>query len=207
MRQIFYMALIVLLGGVLAGCATPVIDSALSREQALAGTMAPDDVQRQLVLLEVQYYAFDGALHQGQLVVHRDAQEDVEQVFRAIRATRFPVAKCVPIVHYNWSDDASMADNNTSGFNYRMIAGTTRLSNHSFGRAIDINPVQNPAVYADGTTAPAGAVYDPQASGTLAREGEVVQEFLRRGWRWGGAYTSFKDYQHFELLQDADSGP
>jgi len=183
---------------VLAGCHTPIIDSQLTRAQSLAGTKAPAQVRETMVLLEVLYYSFDGQLHQGQIVVHRDVQEDVQLLFRLIRQERFLIAKCIPVVHYAWSDNASMADNNTSGFNYRTIAATNCLSNHSFGRAIDINPVQNPALYANGSSAPPGATYDPEAGGTLAAQGAIVKEFARLGWRWGGDFTSFKDYQHFE---------
>ena len=183
---------------VLAGCHSPIIDSHLTREQSLEGTKAPEDVREKMVLLDVLYYSFDRKLHQGQLVVHRDAQEDVQRIFRVILQERFPIDKCVPVVHYAWSDDASMADNNTSGFNYRTIAATNCLSNHSFGRAIDINPVQNPALYADGSCAPQRATYNPEIRGTLAAPCAVVTAFTRLGWRWGGDYTSFKDYQHFE---------
>lgn len=175
-----------------------IIDSCLSREEALAGTTAPAEVLNELVLLDVQYLSFDGRLHQGQLVVHKDVEKDLREIFAFMLDIKFPVHKAVPIVKYNWSDEDSMADNNTSAFCYRFIAGTTRLSRHATGRAVDINPFQNPIVYGDGRILPAGAQYDPQKPGTFHRENPVVQEFIKRGWRWGGDFQSFKDYHHFE---------
>jgi peptidoglycan LD-endopeptidase CwlK len=96
-----------------------------------------------------------------------------------------------------------MMANNTSGFNYRMIAGTERLSNHARGRAIDINPLLNPCIRGD-FVQPAGAAYDPSRPGTLTTDSPVTQFLKARGWIWGGDWASgrdgkpLKDYQHFE---------
>ena len=99
---------------------------------------------------------------------------------------------------YGWQDHESMAANNTSGFNFRVIEGTTKLSLHSFGRALDINPVQNPVIYPHGLIAPEGAVYNPQKKGAFTAANPIVQEFLKRGWHWGGNFEQPKDYHHFE---------
>jgi len=106
--------------------------------------------------------------------------------------------KVIPITTYRWEDGDSMADNNSSGFNFRVIEGTNKLSLHSFGRAVDINPVQNPVIYPNGPIAPAGAVYRPQSKGTFTAGDPNVQEFIRRGWHWGGNFEQPKDYHHFE---------
>lgn len=177
-----------------------IVDSRYSFQAAIADTAAPPAITGELCLLDVRYYSFDGRLHQGQLLVHKRLQEDLSDIFAIIRASRFPVAKVVPIVHYGWSDEASMEDNNTAAFNYRLVAGTTRLSRHATGQAIDINPGQNPVIYADGVSLPTGAVYAPQAKGTLVRDSLIGQEFLSRGWQWGGDFQGLKDYQHFEKL-------
>lgn len=177
-----------------------IVDSQLSFPAAIAGTAAPRTVIRGLCLLDVRYVSFDGRLHQGQLVVHRHLQEEVAGIFAVIRAIGFPVARVVPIVQYRWSDEASMADNNTSAFNYRRVAGATRLSRHATGQAIDINPGQNPVIYADGVSLPPGAVYNPQAPGTLSPDCPTLQEFLSRGWQWGGYFKSPKDYHHLEKI-------
>ncbi len=171
-------------------------------EEAIAGTGAPSSLIEHLCLIAVPYVSFDNRLHEGQLVVHKDIQRDIADLFGLMAAWEFPIGRIVPIVRYGWSDDASMADNNTSAFNYRFIAGTARLSAHALGLAVDINPLVNPVVYADGRVSPLKACYEPGGKGVLTAESPVVQEFLRRGWRWGGLFESFKDYHHFEFANN-----
>jgi hypothetical protein len=93
-----------------------------------------------------------------------------------------------------------MADNNTSAFNYRKVAGKNSLSNHSFGIAIDINPFQNPAIYSDGNISPKGASYDTKKAGTIDEKSFITIEFKKLGWTWGGDWNSLKDYQHFQKV-------
>ncbi len=112
----------------------------------------------------------------------------------------FPIEKVVPIVAYGWDDETSMRDNNTSAFNYRFVQGTEILSNHSYGRAIDINPLFNP--YVKGSVVqPHGATYSPARSGTIVDKDSVVLLFEGVGWTWGGHWQNLKDYQHFERTQ------
>ena len=179
---------------------TIIVDSRLSFAEAIYGSTAPRAIIEELCLLPVRYKSFDGQLHQGQLVVHKSLREDLAAIFAALRVSCFPVAKVIPIVHYGWLDEASMADNNTSAFNYRLVAGTTRLSCHATGQAIDINPYQNPVIYGDGGSLPPGALYAPPSPGTLTPDGPIMQEFLSRHWRWGGDFSDLKDYHHFEKL-------
>ena len=184
-----------------AGPEAMIVDSRITFEDAIAGTAAPGAVIQELCLLDVCYVSCDGNVHQGQVVVHRRLQEELIEIFAVIRAIGFPLAKVVPIVHYGWSDEASMADNNTSAFNYRRVAGAKRLSRHATGQAIDINPVQNPVIYADGLALPPGAVYDPRAPGAFTSESPLMQAFLLRGWQWGGNFPGLKDYHHWEKLR------
>lgn len=177
-----------------------IIDSSMSFGDAIAGTDAPADVVGNLCLLEVCYFSFDGKLHQGQLVVHKKLRRDLLDIFTLIRNTGFKVARVIPMVKYGWSDDLSMADNNTSAFNYRFVAGTQRLSLHAAGQAVDINPFRNPVFYKDGVSAPPGASYDLTADGTLYGESPIVQAFQSKGWRWGGNFESVRDYHHFERV-------
>ena len=178
----------------------PTVNRSMTFEEAIAGTEAPSSVIEQLCLVAVPYIGFDGVHHEGQLVVHKDVRRDIVEIFDLMAAWEFPVSRIVPIVRYGWSDDAAMADNNTSAFNYRFIAGTTRLSAHALGLAVDINPLVNPVIYADGRVSPSGARYEPEEGGVLIAEGPVVREFLRRGWRWGGLFETFRDYHHFEFM-------
>lgn len=175
-----------------------IIDSAMSFAEAIDGSTAPLSVIDSLSLVDVIYYSFDGLRHQGQIIVDAGLEDDVYEMFQLIEALKFPVGKVIPIVAYRWEDGDSMADNNSSGFNFRVIEGTNKISLHSFGRAIDINPVQNPVIYPTGIIAPAGATYRPKNNGTFTAEHPIVKEFLKCAWRWGGNFEQPKDYHHFE---------
>jgi len=172
--------------------------SKMNLDEALNGTKAPKEIIDSLIIVDVEYYNFDKKLCKGQLVINYTLKEDILEAFELIKKLKFPIAKVIPIVKYNWDDNKSMSDNNTSAFNYRFVANTNRLSNHSWGRAIDINPFQNPAIYNDGKISPRGAMYDTNAAGTLTANSDIVKFFKSRGWRWGGDWTSLKDYQHFD---------
>ena len=175
-----------------------IVESAMDLAQATAGTAAPREILERLCLLDVRYAGFDGRPHAGQLLLHRDLAAEIGEIFSLMEQWRFPIASVVPIVQYGWFDEASMADDNSSAFNYRMIAGTDRLSRHALGRAVDINPRENPAVYPDGRIAPAGAVYRPGTPGTFTDDHPAVSAFIERGWRWGGHFDHVRDYHHFE---------
>lgn len=163
--------------------------------QALAGKTVPADIRETLVLVDIRHHSFDGLMRQGQLVVHQDLADDARSIFEILFNLQFPIAKIIPIVAYDWSDTASMAANNTSAFNYRFIAGTEKLSQHAFGRAIDINPVQNPYIRRDGVIMPANAIYDPNVAGSITPS--IADIFRSRGWEWGGDWKH-KDWQHFQ---------
>jgi hypothetical protein len=133
----------------------------------------------------------------GQLVVHRELEREVREIFREILLARFPLETMIPVVAFGWSDEASMEANNCSAFNYRLKVGKNNLSAHATGRAIDINPRQNPYIRGD-LTLPPGAQYNVDAPGTLLANGAVVRAFESRGWTWGGRWTTLLDYHHFE---------
>lgn len=174
-----------------------IYDSRLTLSEALKGIEIPDNIRNNLVIIDVHYFSFDNKLHLGQLVIHKNLSKDIQEIFNIIKAEKFPVAKVIPVVKYNWSDSASMNDNNTSAFNYRRVKGSNKLSAHAKGKAIDINPLFNPFVK-NKYVSPEGAVYDTSRPGTIAKESFLVKEFLKRGWKWGGNWKTVKDYQHFE---------
>jgi hypothetical protein len=178
----------------------PIVDSNLNLEEALRPnpefSLSPEIFEKQ-ILLPVIYKSFDGKFHQGQIVIDKDLEKDVIDFFHFLVEQNFVLNKVVPIADkkYNFNDKESMVDNNSSAFNPRLIAGTNRLSNHALGRAIDINPLQNPFIKNE-LIEPAGAVYDLQKPGTLTN---LIVEFLKsKGWIWSGDYKEFKDYHHFE---------
>ncbi|NNM84128.1 M15 family metallopeptidase [Candidatus Parcubacteria bacterium] len=168
---------------------------------ALAGKDIPEDIKKNLTLTNVKFFSFDREVREGQLVIHAAIAGEVQEIFEKLAGRRFPIQQIVPIVAHNWDDNVSMAANNTSAFNYRVIFGTDRLSNHSYGRAIDINPLQNPYLQCDGVLVPSGACYDPTKPGTITPE--IASLFKSYGWDWGGDWVQQKDWQHFEKTRDA----
>jgi hypothetical protein len=137
------------------------------------------------------------------LVIDKDLAGDIEFAFEEALKEKFPIYSVIPISHNSfrkngrWDDNASMEANNTSCFNYRRITGGQNLSLHALGRAIDINPVQNP--YINGNMSlPINSGYDPAVDGTLTNDSVIVKSLISRGWEWGGNWTSLKDYQHLE---------
>lgn len=174
-----------------------IVDSDMTLNQALDGEFVPDFIKNTLELVDVFYYSFDNKLHKGQLVIRKNLAKDIKEIFGEIRDSRFPINKVVPIIKYNWSDIASMEDNNTSAFNYRTVKSTKLISSHAKGTAIDINPLFNPQIK-HGKVLPPGIVYDPSKPGTLTAGSIVVRAFIKHGWQWGGHWQTTKDYQHFE---------
>jgi len=175
------------------------IDADYTFDEALRGSSIPSSVKNKLDLVSVKYYGFDGKLHRGQIIVNKEIANDIVEIFKVIEKTKFPVEKVVPIVEYNWSDEKSMNDNNTSSFNYRFISGSRILSMHANGLAIDINPKQNPYVK-NGTSIPTGSEYKLKNMGTIEPDSKIVKVFKEKGWTWGGDWKSLKDYQHFQKI-------
>ena len=147
----------------------------------------------------VTYVDFDGAAHQGELVVHADQAAGIVDVFRALFAAGYPIRSMRLVDDFGADDDASMAADNTSAFNCRAITGGTAWSEHAYGRAIDVNPVENPYVRGGRAAPPAGAEFVERtaAPGVILPDDAVVRAFAAAGWRWGGYWDDPIDYQHF----------
>lgn len=158
----------------------------------------PEDLRK----VRLTYLGLDGRAHRGELVVASAVTPDVVKIFRSLYHDRYPIERMRTVDHYDADDDLSMADNNTSAFNCRPITGGTAWSNHSYGRAIDLNPVLNPYVSAGGTVLPPnGAPYADRTRtdpGLIHAGDPTVRAFADHGWDWGGYWTSPIDYQHFE---------
>ena len=160
--------------------------------------VAPSDLRR----LRLAYVGFDSRRHVGSLVVHRDVAVDVVRVFRHLYAQRFPIRRLEPVDAYRGSDDASMAADNTSAFNCRaaVASGPRRWSEHAFGRAVDVNPVENPYLQGGRVLPPSGRAYVDRSRirpGMAVAGGALVRAFAAIGWAWGGGWSSSRDYQHF----------
>lgn len=147
------------------------------------------------------YWGFDNRTHTGEMVVNRDVAEDVVSVFRKLYDQRFPIRRMELIDVYKGSDYDSIDADNTSAFNCRRATGSGNWSEHAYGRAIDLNPRENPFVYGDGSYAHenASAYVDRPLDkpGVINADDEVVRAFEEIGWGWGGYWSGYKDYQHF----------
>ncbi|SET18178.1 D-alanyl-D-alanine carboxypeptidase [Pseudobutyrivibrio sp. C4] len=155
--------------------------------------------------LHVLHVGFDGQTHEGEIICNKSIAEDLLEIFEALYEAEYPIEKIKLVDEYNAEDEASMADNNSSCFNFRFISHTTKVSNHGAGLAIDINPLYNPYVKTvDGALSiePAnGAPYVDRSADFPYKIDETdlaYQLFTAHGFTWGGAWTSSKDYQHFE---------
>lgn len=156
--------------------------------------------------VHIIHYDFDGNLAEGELICHNFIAEDLLEIFYDLYASEYQIEKVTLIENYNGDDTASMADNNTSCFNYRVVDGTKSLSRHALGLAIDINPLYNPYIR-----------YDKKGGQTVSPvEGEAYADrtvsfpykidpddlcyrlFAEHGFTWGGNWNSSKDYQHFQ---------
>ncbi len=171
----------------------------------------PNISREQLRYLKVLHYNFNHEVQIGELIVNANIAEDVRNIFRELFEQQYEIQSMMLVDRF-WtgdgvsSDKNSIENNNTSAFNYRMIAGTDQLSNHAMGYAIDINPLQNPCVAynADGSFREVYRDmerYIDRANGEahmIGHEDICYQIFTRYGFTWGGDWTDPIDYQHFE---------
>jgi poly-gamma-glutamate synthesis protein (capsule biosynthesis protein) len=133
-------------------------------------------------------------------MVHKDVADDVLQAFRVLYDGRFPIHRMDLIDEFGADDEASMQADNTSAFNCRRVSGSDTWSQHSYGTAIDINPLENPEVnngQVDPTTAQKYTDRTLSEPGMIVSNDSVVRAFSNIGWTWGGTWSTPKDYMHF----------
>ena len=150
-------------------------------------------------MLHMSYWGFDDRSHLGTMVISAAVAQTVLAVFATLFHDRFPIRSMVPLDAYGGRDPASMAADNTSGFNCRTVAGSTTWSAHAYGEAIDVNPVENPYIEGGTVQPPAGRAFLDRGRlrPGMAAPGTVVNDaFASIGWPWGGRFHS-PDYQHF----------
>ncbi len=155
----------------------------------------------QLVHIDLTHIDGAGGVASGRLTVHRDVADEVTRIFAELYRRRVPLTSVRPAAEFGGDDDAMMAVNNTSGFNCRAVVNGSGWSRHAYGRAIDINPLVNPYVRGDQVLPPAGTAWvdRSQYQPGMLFSGEPVVALVRSlGWRWGGDWTSLKDYQHID---------
>lgn len=154
-----------------------------------------------LELMEVEHYDFSGNITVGQLIIFDELALPLLKIFEELFAMKFPIYSMRLIDEFDGDDELSMAANNSSCFNFRNIPGSSIISMHSYGAAIDINPVQNPFIIDDGAT-----IFPKQGSEFLNRDNQrqgmvepIVHIFKKHGFEWGGDWNSPIDYHHFQM--------
>lgn len=147
-----------------------------------------------IVDVGITYYDFNGDIQTGILQVHKDIVEATKRVFHKLFNLKFPIYKVSP--SFNRPDRDIILDNHTTGYNYRKVDGKDILSNHAYGRAIDINPKNNPA-----KPSSMPEVYDESIEiGKITPE--IVEVFKSEGFQWGGEiFGDFYDAHHFQIEQ------
>jgi hypothetical protein len=171
---------------------------------ALGASAQPEGVV--LDTLQVQHIDFQGKTQQGIIICNRAIAQDLREIFAELYRRKYPIERIRPISEYGDDDERSMQANNTSCYCYRPIEGSTKLSNHALGRAIDVNPLYNPCVRRkkDGTLLIQPATGRPYVDRSISFKYKITTKdlcyrlFMQHGFRWGGSWYSLKDYQHFE---------
>lgn len=157
--------------------------------------------REELRYVRVLHIGFDGKTHIGELVCHRAVADDFVSVFQRLYERSYPIEKMLLIDEYDGDDEKSMEDNNTSCFNFRPVPGSDHLSQHAYGRAIDINPLYNPYITSDGYTPVNAGDYTDRSKETphkIDTDDLCFQLFDEHGFFWGGNWNTVKDYQHFQ---------
>ncbi len=183
----------------ITGVSFPVFDEENEKEP-------PEITFEELCYVHILHYDFSGIVTEGELICNEYIAQDLTEIFYELYRNEYQLEKVVLIDEYNGDDNASMEANNTSCFNYRPVEGTTRLSRHALGLAIDINPLYNPYItYTDTgeeTVMPASASAYADRSRAfpykIDEEDLCYKLFLQHGFTWGGNWNHVKDYQHFQ---------
>jgi D-alanyl-D-alanine carboxypeptidase len=153
-----------------------------------------------LRLLRLSYWGFGGQVHQGELVVNADAVHAVRTAFLGLFSAHYPIHRMRLVEAYGGSDERSMLADNTSAFNCRGVPGSTAWSQHAYGRAVDVNPFENPEVRGTAVDPPAAAAWADRSrtAPAVIHHGDAAwQAFDAAGWTWGGDWTYPLDYMHF----------
>ncbi|MBQ1881473.1 MAG: M15 family metallopeptidase [Lachnospiraceae bacterium] len=155
--------------------------------------------------LRLSYHDFAGGVQVGEMVCSKKIADDLVEIFRELYRQGYQIEKMRLIDDYGGDDDLSCADNNTSCFNYRTVAGSSSLSKHALGLAVDINPFYNPYVtYPDGVERISPPGSEPYADRSadfphkIGPNDAVYELFRAHGFKWGGSWKTLKDYQHFQ---------
>ena len=156
--------------------------------------------------LHVLHIGFDGETHEGEIICNKYIADDLLEIFEELYNAKYPIEKIKLVDEYDADDEKSMADNNSSSFNFRFISYTKKISKHGYGLAIDINTLYNPyvkTVNGKRSVEPANATEYVDRTRDfpykITKKDLAYKLFTEHGFEWGGAWKNSKDYQHFEV--------
>ena len=156
----------------------------------------------ELRYLRLSYVDFDGESRTGEMVCNAAIAQDLLEIFQALYEAEYPIRSILLVDDFGGSDDESMKADNTSCFNFRTVPGSTNLSRHALGMAVDVNPLENPYINVRGVVMPdEGRPYVDRSRDfphKITRDDLCCRLFLEHGFTWGGSWANRKDYQHFE---------
>jgi len=162
---------------------------------------------RDLRYIQVTYRDFNGKEKNGELVMHKEVAGDIVSIFRELYDIHYPVRKMRLVSDFGGNDWQSIEAGNTSAFNCRPATGSKKWSKHAYGRAIDLNPIENPYISKSGHIAHKASkkyrkrahrkLSDPGDRALLLKRDKATLIFKKYGWKWGGDWPGTKDYQHF----------
>jgi len=163
---------------------------------------------KDLRYLRMSYRGFDGKEHTGEMIVNRSVAKEVTQIFGELYRMKYPIRRMRLVSDYGGSDFRSIEADNTSALNCRPVTGGKKWSRHAYGKAIDLNPLENPYVSRSGRISHKASLqyrkrtrknpFKAEYRAVLLPGDPAVRAFKKRGWRWGGDWHSIKDYQHFD---------
>jgi LysM repeat protein len=174
----------------------PVTPAMVNWNPALRCPVPPDALRR----VWVSYLDLQGAYHDGSIIVHRDVAVRVQNIFLTLFRWRYRIMAMAPVsVNLPGASDMGIV---TAGYNCRPVGGTDVWSEHAYGTAIDINPLQNPMLRGGSVSPAGGSSYYLDRSryliGMIHPEG-AGRAFTQNGYFWGGQWRNLKDYMHFSV--------
>ncbi|MCR4907607.1 MAG: M15 family metallopeptidase [Lachnospiraceae bacterium] len=185
---------------------TEIDDALMSRMQGKSFKDNCTLPREELRCLHVLHKDLNGEEHEGEMVVNRHIAEAVLEILKELYEKDYPIEKIRLVDEYDADDERSMADNNSSSFNFRLISHSSKISKHGYALAVDINPLYNPYIKTvDGKLHIEPANSGPYTDRTAdfdykIEKGDLCYSlFISHGFEWGGEWKSSKDYQHFEI--------
>ena len=189
--------------------AEPIPDGVWARMQGKTYKENPNIGRDDLRHIRALHWDYDNQMHVGEMIVNKEIADRVATILRQLFDAKYPIQRMLLPDVYDADDETQMRDNNSSCFCYRNIAGSTNLSKHARGLAIDINTLYNPYYrdLDDGTrfiqpaTAEAYCNRDWDFPYKIDHDDLCFRLFTEAGFEWGGDWTTRKDYQHFEFIE------